>query len=82
VNGYRWLSKAEWYDPNHHDARFVVLDKALLSNGTEERLLTQFGTPVERRDLGHDVIFVYDKNLLVGLPALCRPLYAPSMADC
>jgi hypothetical protein len=82
VHGYRWLSKAEWYDPTRHDARFVVIQKSAPSYGTEQGTIAQFGQPAERHDLGVYVIFVYDKNLLVGLPAMCRPEVAPSMAEC
>jgi hypothetical protein len=82
IHGYRWLSKAQWYDPARHDARFVIFENWLLPNGLEQRIIAQFGQPAQRYDLGHDIIFVYDKNLLAGLPALCRPEVAPSMADC
>ena len=82
VFGYRWLSKADWYDPTKHDARFVVIHANSPAYGTVDGVVKQFGEPVERKQLGLITILLYDKNLLVGLPAWCMPDTAPSMAQC
>jgi hypothetical protein len=80
--GYRWESRADWYDPARHDARFVVLDLRDDGQGTLDAAVKQFGPPRERHDFGSSAVLLYDHNLLVGLPALCGPNVAPSMADC
>jgi hypothetical protein len=50
--------------------------------GDENAALNQFGTPARTQDFGDFAVWVYDRNLLVGLPAYCIPDVAPSMADC
>ncbi len=82
IKGYRWESRLQWYDPALHDARFVVLDKAHPGMGSEATAIAQFGPPVSRHEFSRALILVYDHNLLVGLPAYCVPLNAPSMAQC
>jgi hypothetical protein len=82
VEGLRWLSKKDWYDATKHDARFVVIRRNQPTYGTEAGTIAQFGQPVEREELGGIVVFIYDRNLLVGLPAQCMPVIAASMADC
>jgi hypothetical protein len=82
VYGYRWLSKAEWYDASAHDARFIVIHENSPAYGTVEGAVKQFGEPVEYAQLGLITILVYDENLLTGLPAWCMPGTAPSMAEC
>jgi hypothetical protein len=82
IMGYRWESRAEWYDPARADARFVVLDLSTPVYGTVATATAQFGQPVQRRDFGQVAVLVYDHNLLVGLPAYCVPEVRPSMADC
>lgn len=79
---YRWLSKAEWYDPAHHDARFVVVDRGDRPDEVLRGLTMQFGSPTQRQDFGRFSVLVYDHNLLAGLPAYCFPGVAPSMAEC
>jgi hypothetical protein len=82
IMGYRWESRAEWYDPERVDARFLVLDLTNPVYGTVATATAQFGPPVRRRDFGHVAVLVYDHNLLAGLPAYCLPEVRPRMADC
>lgn len=83
IKAYRWESKAEWYDPARHDARFVILDLPRQRQfGSVEEAHKQFGTPKQRRDFGDFAVLVYDHNLLVGLPAECGGYLAPSMLEC
>jgi hypothetical protein len=82
IMGYRWESRAEWYDPARADARFLVLDLTDPVYGTVATATAQFGPPVQRRDFGHVAVLVYDHNLLVGLPAYCLPEVKPGMAEC
>ncbi len=82
IMGYRWESRAQWYDPERVDARFLVLDQTDPVYGTVDAATAQFGPPVQRRDFGHFAVLVYDHNLLVGLPAYCVPEVRPSMAQC
>jgi hypothetical protein len=80
---YRWESRADWFDPARHDARFVVVDLDDPGYGTLKVALGQFGRPINRQDFGRYTVLVYDHNLLVGLPALCGGGHsAPSMAEC
>ncbi len=82
IKAYQWESRAQWYDPALHDARFVVIDLSGQGFRTVDTALRQFGQPVQRRDFGHFAVLVYEHNLLVGLPAYCIPEHVPSMADC
>jgi hypothetical protein len=82
IRGYRWESRADWYDPAKHDARFIVFDLRLPGYGIPAVARAQFGEPVEEHFFGDFAVFVYDHNLLVGLPAMCVPAVRPSMADC
>jgi hypothetical protein len=88
VTGYRWESRRDWYDPAKHDARFIVLQLNSPSFFTADVAIAQFGQPIDRvtlptSDRGSATVLVYDRNLLVGLPAWCAPgQEAPSMAEC
>ncbi len=82
IRAYRSESRRDWYDPAVHDARFIVLDTKLDGFGDEATALRQFGQPARRHVLPTAVILVYDRNLLIGLPAFCVPEEAPTMADC
>jgi len=82
IKAYRWESKVDWYDPARHDARFVVIDTKRPAFGTVEMAHRQFGTPIETKSFGQFAILVYDKNLLIGLPAECGGWLAPTMLDC
>ncbi len=82
VYGYQWLSRRDWYDPARHDARFVLLQVGSPEYGAEAASLAQFGPPVARYQVDRVAVLVYDHNLLAGLPALCWPGTAPSMAEC
>jgi hypothetical protein len=82
VWAYRWLNNAGWFDPARHDARFVVFDRYDPSVPTEEAVVARFGPPVARHDFQRVTVLIYDRNLLVGLPAYCYPGTAPSIAEC
>ncbi|MDQ2837225.1 MAG: hypothetical protein M3Y42_15860 [Actinomycetota bacterium] len=88
ITGYRWESRRDWYDPAQHDARFIVLQLNSPGFFTVDVAIAQFGQPVARRTLptsgsGSATVLVYDRNLLLGLPAWCAPgREAPSMAQC
>jgi hypothetical protein len=82
LRAYRWESRADWFDPGLHDARFVVIDHTNPTYGTVATASAQFGAPIERHDVGRVTVLIYDHNLLVGLPAYCLPHTAPSMAEC
>ena len=88
ITAYRWESRSDWYDPTKHDARFLVLQLNSPGFFTVDAAIRQFGQPVERVTLptsskGNAAVLVYDRNLLIGLPAWCAPGHeAPSMAQC
>ncbi len=82
IRGYRWESRAQWYDPALHDARFIVLDTTRPNYGTVNAAQRQFGTPTERRDFGQFTVLVYDHNILTALPAECGTRVAPTMSAC
>ena len=88
ITAYRWESRSDWYDPAKHDARFIVLQLNSPGFFTVDAAISQFGQPVERVTLptsskGNATVLVYDRNLLIGLPAWCAPGHeAPSMAQC
>jgi hypothetical protein len=81
VYGYRWESKAEWYDPARRDARFLVVDSSWVGYGSETAA-RQLGTPIAEQRFGTVTVYVYDHNILDGLGAYCVGSYAPSMAEC
>jgi hypothetical protein len=83
VLAYRWESRADWFDPARHDARFIVIDKMDAAYGTVDIAVRQFGPPVARKNFGRFAVLLYDHNLLVGLPALCAGGHeAAAMSDC
>jgi hypothetical protein len=83
VFAYRWESRADWFDPARHDARFVVVDREDPAYGKLDMVLVQFGPPIAWHDFGRFTLLLYDHNLLVGLPALCGTgRTASSMARC
>lgn len=88
ITAYRWESRSDWYDPAKHDARFIVLQLNSPGFFTVDAAISQFGQPVERVTLptsskGNATVLVYERNLLIGLPAWCAPGHeAPSMAQC
>ena len=88
ITAYRWESRSDWYDPAKHDARFIVLQLNSPGFFTVDAAISQFGQPVGRVTLptsskGNATVLVYDRNLLIGLPAWCAPGHeAPSMAQC
>ena len=80
---YRWESRADWFDPARHDARFIVVDLNDPAYGTLPVAVGQFGPPIGQQNFGRYSVLIYDHNLLVGLPALCGGGHsAPSMAEC
>jgi hypothetical protein len=83
VLAYRWESRADWFDPARHDARFVVIDLVDPAYGTVDVAVRQFGPPAARKTFGRFAVLLYTHNLLIGLPALCGGGHdAPSMAAC
>ena len=88
ITAYRWESRSDWYDPAKHDARFIVLQLNSPGFFTVDAAISQFGQPVGRVTLptsskGNATVLVYNRNLLIGLPAWCAPGHeAPSMAQC
>jgi hypothetical protein len=82
VVAYRRESRADWYDPARHDARFVVVDVRDVRDHVLDTAISRFGPPLERHDFTAAVVLLYDHNLLVGLPAECGAKIAASMADC
>ncbi|GAA0725592.1 hypothetical protein Drose_17625 [Dactylosporangium roseum] len=82
IRSFRWESNADWYDATRHDARFVVVDLDNPVYGTVEAVVDRFGPPVERQDLDRWVVLVYDRNLLVDLPAQCGGLAVATHTHC
>ncbi len=83
VYAFRWLSKPDWYDASRHDARFVVIRTANPQFATEAGTLASFGPPAERVQVSDtEIVYIYDHNLLVGLPAWCNPGAAASITEC
>ncbi|WP_173081993.1 hypothetical protein [Phytohabitans rumicis] len=82
IAAYRWESKADWYDAGAHDATFLVVDTRNPASRTEAVARAQFGPPVSRHAFDGAVVLVYDRDLLVGLPAYCVPEMAPSIEEC
>jgi hypothetical protein len=82
VLGYRWESRADWYDATRHDARFVIIPLREPADRMMTAVRAEFGDPVEERFFPGFVVLVYDHNVLVGLPAMCVPEFRPRMADC
>jgi len=82
VAAYRWLSKEDWYDADKYDATFFVVDNQLPGAQGEATAIATFGPPVERREFARAVVLVYDRDLLVGLPAFCVPEMVPHISDC
>ncbi|HKT05239.1 MAG TPA: hypothetical protein VJT31_37460, partial [Rugosimonospora sp.] len=67
-SAYHWESRAGWYDPRHHDARFLLLDLRAVSPADLSRLSTQFGPPARTRQFSrYSVAYLYDHNILAAL---------------
>ena len=68
---YRWESSADWYQPDRHDATFViaVTDPAAVGGLPVTEVRASFGRPVAQYQVGQDVIMLYDYNLLTRLGA-------------
>jgi hypothetical protein len=82
IMAYRWESRADWYDPAKHDARFIVIDVTKPTYGTIEAATAQWGEPVERHDFGNVAVLRYDHNLLVGLVTFCGPQMVTTTDKC
>ncbi|HTJ34901.1 MAG TPA: hypothetical protein VL738_16870 [Dactylosporangium sp.] len=65
---FHWESREEWYDPQRHDARFIIVDRSLRHYGTVSGAIETFGMPLERIDLDRWTILLYNRNLLSDLP--------------
>jgi hypothetical protein len=73
----RWNTQAGWYDPNSHNARFVVLNPCV--SAIPRRLLTKDGQPsVIYHVDGFTVIVWKDTNLLLARP---KPPAVPGQAQ-
>ncbi|MGO9078345.1 MAG: hypothetical protein ACLQDY_04810 [Streptosporangiaceae bacterium] len=64
-------SDINWYNASRHDARYVLLAPAascwnVCLNGHDIRV--QYGYPAKVYKLGHWRVWVYNRNLLAGLP--------------
>ncbi|WP_433204956.1 hypothetical protein ACQP00_36890 [Dactylosporangium sp. CS-047395] len=70
---FHWESRAEWFDPRRHDARFVIVDRELEHYGTLSGVVIRLGPPVQQVDLHRWTILVYDHNVLYHLPRHQRP---------
>src|SRR5262249_38281383 len=63
---WRWNSKASWYSPQRHDARFVILNPCQpTSTG---RLFDMVGRPAATYFADGFTVLVWHTNLLVGHP--------------
>jgi hypothetical protein len=68
LGAYHWESRAEWYDPARHDARFVLLDLRTTTPANVQRLAGQFGPPVAVQHFGvYGLLLIYDHNILADL---------------
>lgn len=67
---YRWYTDVSWYDPNQHEANFVVVDNAVpageLTLG-EADAITAFGQPQYVDTVGHYKVLVWSHNLLLNV---------------
>jgi hypothetical protein len=72
---YRWESSADWYQPAHHDATFViaVTDHAAAAGLSVTEVRARFGQPAAQYLVGQDVIMLYDYNLLTRVTATAFP---------
>ncbi|WP_433045465.1 hypothetical protein [Dactylosporangium sp. CS-033363] len=70
---FHWESRAEWFDPRRHDARFVIVDRELEHYGTLSGVVIRLGPPIQQVDLQRWTILVYDHNILEHLPRHQRP---------
>ena len=57
-----------------------MVDNSARAQGEGRR--SQPSPPVERREFARAVVLVYDRDLLVGLPAFCVPEMVPHISDC
>jgi hypothetical protein len=65
---YGWEANASWYNHSQHDAMFVIAyPTSVVTAAIAERI---FGPPAAIGHVGHQVILVYNKNLLTGLPPI------------
>jgi hypothetical protein len=65
---YGWEANSSWYSPSQHDATFVIgYRTSIITPAIAERI---FGQPAEIGHVGGQVIFVYKRNLLTGLPLI------------
>ena len=65
---YGWEANASWYNHSQHDAMFVIAyPTSVVTAAIAER---DFGPPAAIGHVGQQVILVYKKNLLTGLPPI------------
>jgi len=65
---YGWEANSSWYSPSQHDATFVIAYRT--SNVTPAIAERIFGRPAAIGQVGGELILVYKKNLLTGLPPI------------
>jgi hypothetical protein len=66
-----WESKASWYDPGSSQANFLVTSKTpgfFHHWQPDQAALAALGRPARIYHTGPYTVYVYDKNLLAGLP--------------
>jgi hypothetical protein len=65
---YGWEANSSWYSSSQHDATFVIIYRtSTFTAAAAERI---FGRPAAIGHVGSQVILVYNKNLLIGLPPI------------
>jgi hypothetical protein len=76
AGAYQWESKTSWYDPQAHDANFVIVSSPSVPDTPDSRSYPAvpvasaravFGTPARTYSYDGYQIWVYDRNLLTGL---------------
>lgn len=65
---YGWEANSFWYSPSRHDAMFVLSYRtSSVTPAIAERI---FGRPAAIGHVGGQLILIYKKNLLTGLPLI------------
>jgi hypothetical protein len=80
MQDYLWMSSVSWYDPQTHDANFLVLDSTPGYTRWEQPpwlIKKYFGTPARTYHTGPYTVLVWHKNLLLSIPgnAAVQALY-------
>jgi hypothetical protein len=75
ANPYPWITKPDWYNPDEHDATFVVAGTDP-SNGMQyssAAVTKAFGRPAREYRFGSYIIMIYNRNLLRQTLAPVQP---------